>query len=221
MQASDIISSVKNNSNVARGRVHARDTGAQVSRQKRQKQELAYAAATIEEALEQAGRPVISTKTLRRERALPPGSVDLTLAKVVTSSEHDDSSKASQAANSSDATTEPENEKDVYYKAFYANYSSLLQSTRHYYNISSSSDSKFINDENEKKSESSSSMEGLSSWTPTSSNNDMNNNKEIDNDNRSDELSLDAEGSISDSLSCESVMNKNQYENGAAYSVVG
>lgn len=217
MQSSDITASTQTTSNVTRSHPRGTEEVGPVNRHKRQKQELAYRAATIEEALEEAGRPTISLKSVRRERALPSGSVDLSLAKVVSASEHD--------ASSSDAAKTEDDEKDVFYKAFYANYSNLIQSTRHYYN--SSAASKFTNDENEKKSESSSSMEGLSSWTPNSSNHDLNDNKEIDNDNRSDQSSLDAEGSISDSLSDESRTSpqndvaKNENETDTAYSVVG
>jgi hypothetical protein len=166
----------------------------------------------------------MSLKSVRRERALPYGSVDLSLSKVVSASEYDASSHASAAAEDTDKSKD--REQDIYCKAFYSNYSSLIQSTRHYYNVSSSSDSKFANDENEKKSESSSSMEGLSSWTPTSSNHDMNDNKDIDNDNRSDQSSLNDGGSTSDSdesISSQNVTsaNKDANESSAAFSVVG
>ena len=207
-----------------------KDDISQTSRHKRQKMELAYAAHTIKEALEDAGRPIMSQKALRRERALPSGSVDLSLVTVLTSSDHDsnESAKANQAPDSSDTTENEEDEMDSYFKAFYSNYSALIQSTRNYYTISSGS--KSLNDENEKKSESSSSMEGLSSWTPTSSNHDMNDNKKIDDDNRSDSSSLEGEGSISDCLSCESrnapkdVTSTNidsLDDQGVAFSVVG
>lgn len=220
MQLSDITASTKITGNASREK-NSRETEevGHLNRHKRQKQELAYMAATIDQTLEEAGRPTMSLKSVRRERALPTGSVDLSLAQVISASEYDSSTAADSNKN--------EDEKDVYYKAFYTSYSSLIQSTRLYYN-SSLSESKFANDENEKKSESSSSMEGLSSWTPNSSNHDLNDNKDIDNDNRSDQSSLDAEGSISDNLSEESrksppnVTSKNGNETDyAAYSVVG
>lgn len=211
----------------ARGLLRTRDSDEATNRHKRQKQELAYAVATIEEALLEAGRSIMPLKSERRERALPSGSVDLNLSKVVSASEYDAISHAS-ATSDTDAKTESKDEdKDIYYKAFYSNYSSLIQSTRPYYNHSSSSESKFANDENEKKSESSSSMEGLSSWTPTSSNHDMNDNKDIDNDNRSDQSSLNDGDSTSDSdesrVPSQNVTSTNKDVNGsgAAFSVVG
>jgi hypothetical protein len=205
----------------ARGLLRTRDSDEATNRHKRQKQELAYAVATIEEALLEAGRPIMPLKSERRERALPSGSVDLNLSKVVSASEYD-------ATSDTDIKTESKDEdKDIYYKAFYSNYSSLIQSTRPYYNHSSSSESKFANEENEKKSESSSSMEGLSSWTPTSSNQDMNDNKDIDNDNRSDQSSLNDGESTSDSdesrVLSQNVTSTDKDANGssAAVSVVG
>jgi hypothetical protein len=220
---SDITSKGKSGA-AAGGMPRTRDSDETINRHKRQKQELAYTVATIEEALLEAGRPTMSLKSVRRERALPYGSVDLSLSKVVSASEYDASSHASAAAEDTDKSKD--REQDIYCKAFYSNYSSLIQSTRHYYNVSSSSDSKFANDENEKKSESSSSMEGLSSWTPTSSNHDMNDNKDIDNDNRSDQSSLNDGGSTSDSdesISSQNVTsaNKDANESSAAFSVVG
>lgn len=207
-----------------------RDHISQASRHKRQKMELAYAAHTIKEALEEAGRPTMSQKAVRRERALPSGSVDLNLVTVITSSDHNynESVKANQTTDSSDTTQSKEDEIGTYYKAFYSNYSALIQSTRNYYTMAAGS--KSLNDENEKKSESSSSMEGLSSWTPTSSNHDINDNKKIDDDNRSDSSSLEGEGSISYCLSDEfrrspknamSTSINHQDDQGVAFSVVG
>ena len=207
-------------------RVHSRDNDEVCHRHKRQKQDLAYAAANIEQALSEAGFPSMPL-TLRRERALPVGSVDLNLSKVVTSSQYDESHNSNRSTYvGGDTKNEKEDENQLYYQALYTNYSNLIQSTRHYYTVSSSSESKFSNDENEKaKSESSSSMEsGLSSFAPTLSNKNLKDNKDIDNDNRSDKSSLEDEGSISDCLSCESrssshdIMSKNERDH---YAVVG
>ena len=208
-------------------RLHSRDNNEVCHRHKRQKQDLAYAAANIEHALSEAGYPSMPL-TLRRERALPVGSVDLNLSKVLTSSQYDEFINSNKSTDDAgDTKNEAENEDQLYYQALYTNYSNLIQSTRHYYNVSSSSESnKYANDENEKaKSESSSSMEsGLSSFAPNSSNNDLKDNKDIDNDNRSDKSSLEEDGSISDSLSCEwssfqDNMSKNKSKD--PYAVVG
>ena len=205
---------------------------------KRRKQELAFVAANIEAALEQAGRPLISVKNLRRERALPTGTINLDLVKVVHASVYDDGSNTSKATNGltaeklkanesiqvDDQGNTIQNDSDIYYNAFYTNYAGLMQSTRHYY-ISLSTDSKFTNDD--KKSESSSSTEGLSSFSPNSSNQDLNNSKKIDNDNRSDQ-SLDVDDSSAGSSSSDSRSpspetkeSEEDDENGAAYCVVG
>ncbi|KAL3803516.1 hypothetical protein HJC23_014064 [Cyclotella cryptica] len=214
LQASDFSTSrmISSNSDVSweiSGHRHARDSDDFCPMKRRKKQELTYPTDPTEAVLEKAGRHALPTPPLRRERALPTGSVDLSLVKVVDASEYDknfnsrnfaDNSKDENVKiNDKDATIGSEH--DIYYSAFYADYASLVQSTRQYYAVSPS-ESKFNNED--KKSESSSSMGGLSSWTPNSSNQDLNDNKKIDNDNRSDQSSLDEEESSADSSSSES-----------------
>ena len=243
MQESDISKSrtISSNCDVSweiSGHYHARDSDDFCPMKRRKKQELAYPAETIEMALEQAGRHAVPILSLRRERALLNGSVDLSLVKVVDSSEYDTDFNTSRIAD----TTEDEivkvndhddtigSEHDIYYNAFYADCASLIQSTRHYY-TASPYESKFSNED--KKSESSSSMGGVSSWTPHSFNQDLNDNKNIDNDNRSDQSSFVEKESSADSLSSESrspspfsndIENKydaNEIKNFVAFSVVG
>jgi len=243
LQASDISTSrtISSNSDVSweiSGHRHARDSEDSCSMKRRKYQEFAYPAKTIEMALEHAGRHAVPILSLRRERALPTGSVDLDLVKVVDSSEYDkvfnprniaDTTKGeSVRVNHHDDTIGSEH--DIYWSAFYADSASLIQSTRHYY-TASPSESKFNNED--KKSESSSSMGGLSSWTPYSFNQDLNDNKKIDNDNRSDQSSLVEDESSADSSSSESrspspfskdIENKddaNEIKKFVAFSVVG
>ena len=206
------------------------------NKRRRQKEDLRYAAATIQQSLSDAGhhdaRDMSSILQNRRERALPMGSVDMSTVKLVVTStkfdsemsdgeeclvvdeeEQNDIDGQSKAdTNSSDVDQEEEyNDVSEMYML-----SNLIQSTRQYYSFSSDDtkttqvtaslpttvshvhSTNFTNN-HEKSLPRSDSSEGLSSYTPLSSENDLNHDddngddkkKDIDNDNRSDGQSSD------------------------------
>ena len=205
------------------------------NKRRRQKEDLRYAAATIQQSLSDAGhhdaRDMSSILQNRRERALPMGSVDMSTVKLVVTStkfdsemsggeeclvvdeeEQNDIDGQSKAdTNSSDVDQEEEyNDVSEMYML-----SNLIQSTRQYYSFSSDDtkttqvtaslpttvshvhSTNFTNN-HEKSLPRSDSSEGLSSYTPLSSENDLNDGddndnkkKDIDNDNRSDGQSSD------------------------------
>ena len=220
---------------------HDSNNGVTANKRRRQKEDLRYAAATIQQSLRDAGHDAHDMSSIlqnRRERALPMGSVDMSTVKIVTSAkfdsemndgeeclvvdeeEQDDNmidgqSRAGTKKSNSDVDQEEE------YNTVSSMYmlSSLIQSTRQYYSFSSD-DTKttratgtssstslppIMNNQNfsnnhEKSLPRSDSSEGLSSWTPLSSENDLNDDggvdnddkkKDIDNDNRSDGQSSD------------------------------
>jgi hypothetical protein len=179
-------------------------------RQNKSKDELQYIAATIQQALVDTGRQLI-TIMISREHSLPPGSVDMNGSKVMTSSEYD------AQPDHKEENGDQGNDCDEYNLSSMYLMSSLIQSTRHHYesspnyeakvrkvtvsNCSSSSNNDFpttnqsknlytktltneqLGEDNEDNSE------GLSSWTPSQSSFShlkYNERKNIDNDNRSD-----------------------------------
>eukprot|EP00569_Conticribra_weissflogii_P004937 CAMPEP_0171332024 /NCGR_PEP_ID=MMETSP0878-20121228/3108_1 /TAXON_ID=67004 /ORGANISM="Thalassiosira weissflogii, Strain CCMP1336" /LENGTH=315 /DNA_ID=CAMNT_0011832703 /DNA_START=70 /DNA_END=1017 /DNA_ORIENTATION=+ len=213
-------------------------------KRRKQKEDLQYTAATIQSALQAAGRPPMSILERRRERALPLGCVDMNAAKVIYSSEYDKqkgpffdeeqkeyvtgSSKSAKDASvnaiedSSNLISQEfassTNLDDVAYEDL--DYASLIVSTRTYYknNFRSPPTSNFtvsntkvtqsknVNNDVDKNSDSS---EGVSSWTPSSHSNDLKiYKKNIDNDNRSDDVSsVAAEESSSESSLCQSPLS--------------
>ena len=215
---------------------HHTNDAASSNKRCRQKEDLRYAAATIQQSLSDAGhhdaRDMSSILQNRRERALPMGSVDMSTVKLVVTStkfdsemsggeeclvvdeeEQNDIDGQSKAdTNSSDVDQEEEyNDVSEMYML-----SNLIQSTRQYYSFSSDDtkttqvtaslpttvshvhSTNFTNN-HEKSLPRSDSSEGLSSYTPLSSENDLNHDddngddkkKDIDNDNRSDGQSSD------------------------------
>lgn len=156
-----------NNSSYYYAYTHPNDATSSSNKRRRQKEEeLQYTAATIQSALEDAGRPPMSILTReRRECALPflNNSVDMTTAKVVTSREFDDdgssSNKSTQSSSeekkneydsldvSTDIIGRPRNRATAAASSYgYDDVASmymmgsLVQSTRHYYNFSDNDD---------------------------------------------------------------------------------
>eukprot|EP00579_Thalassiosira_antarctica_P032367 CAMPEP_0201997802 /NCGR_PEP_ID=MMETSP0905-20130828/4690_1 /ASSEMBLY_ACC=CAM_ASM_000554 /TAXON_ID=420261 /ORGANISM="Thalassiosira antarctica, Strain CCMP982" /LENGTH=208 /DNA_ID=CAMNT_0048553583 /DNA_START=29 /DNA_END=651 /DNA_ORIENTATION=- len=190
---------------------HNDSTACASNKRRRQNEEPQYTAATIVTALANAGSPPMSIFTGRRERALPLGSVDMDLARVMTSSEFDRDEAAEMAGDDQQQVEEKDGETtqdddpygygDVSSMYMMAN---LIQSTRHYYsfdrddttsaiitlsnNISSEDLGSYNNKYNTESTPSEDNSDGLSSWTPSSPCNDLNDNdtKNIDNDNWSD-----------------------------------
>ncbi len=221
-----------------------------------------YTAATIQSALQAAGRPPMSVLDRRRERAFPQGLVDMNAAKVMSSSEYDRQNGPFFGMGSSNSSKDAEESSDLtsQERASVSNldqaaceefdYASLVVSTRTYYKnafrtapasnftVSNSkvARGKSVNNDVDKNSDSS---EDVSSWTPSSRSNDlMIYMKNIDNDNRSDDISSEAaeesssESSLSQSLMSPMALKEDafneSYENGnrncdatSAFTVVG
>jgi len=193
-------------------------------RRRQNKEEQAFNAANIQQSLADAGRPPMSIQG-RRERALPKylGAVDMDTAKLITSTQFDNENEDTPSSSSS----VNDDKYDVQSMNMYAN---LIQSTRHYYTVSNDEEditttttttvrphhhpaktqsssrkqsSTSYNNENDEDNS------GMSTWTPptpgASSLNDSLNDylrQNIDNDNRSDNMSSDmADSTSSDSLS--------------------
>eukprot|EP00579_Thalassiosira_antarctica_P001406 CAMPEP_0201870852 /NCGR_PEP_ID=MMETSP0902-20130614/3897_1 /ASSEMBLY_ACC=CAM_ASM_000551 /TAXON_ID=420261 /ORGANISM="Thalassiosira antarctica, Strain CCMP982" /LENGTH=228 /DNA_ID=CAMNT_0048396639 /DNA_START=73 /DNA_END=759 /DNA_ORIENTATION=- len=189
---------------------HNDSTACASNKRRRQNEEPQYTAATIVTALANAGSPPMSIFTGRRERALPLGSVDMDLARVMTSSEFDRDEAAEMAGDDQQQVEEKDGETTQDDDPYgYGDVSSmymmagLIQSTRHHYcldsddttsttntlpNNISSDDYSNYNTSNTEQTPSEDNSEGLSSWTPSSSCNDLNDNdkENIDNDNWSD-----------------------------------
>jgi len=140
------------------------DAAASNKRRRQGRRELQYAAATIQRALTNAGRPQMMSIMARnrRERALPTGSVDAGGAQVVTSAEFDamdnnsdESGDASQQESGvrTRGADEPKNEDqaasrsnddenqavDEYDVSSMYMLSGLIRSTRQYYSFSNES----------------------------------------------------------------------------------
>jgi len=222
------MTAMKRQSSFIYAHAHTDSAASASNKRRRQKEEFQYTAATIQTALANAGRPPMSTLTERRDRALPLGSVDMKQARVMTSSEFD-REEAEMILNGDDQQQVEEDDDeaqdddpygygDVSSMYMMAN---LIQSTRHYYsfdrddttsatitlsnNISSEDLGSYNNKYNTESTPSEDNSDGLSSWTPSSPCNDLNDNdtKNIDNDNWSDgQSSCDiGVGESSDSLS--------------------
>ena len=108
------------------------------NKRRRQKEELRYAAATIQQSLSDAGhrdaRDMSSILQNRRERALPMGSVDMSTVKLVTSAEFDMNEKEDMKGEQEDG--EENKEENTYDVNSMFMLSSLIQSTRQYYSFS-------------------------------------------------------------------------------------
>ena len=211
------------------------------NKRRRQTEEPDYAAAAFQKAFAGSGpSPPMSILSGRRERALPLGSVDMELARVMTSSEFDcDEEEVAMNGDSEQEEdqqpVEKKNDKAQDYDPYgdvssMRMLASLVQSTRNYYGfasydtaatknepsnvISSSNDqtnitqayNSYNSSYNTEKTPSEDHAECLSSWTPSSSCNNLNDNKRknINNNNRSDGQSRCDKGegeSSSDSIS--------------------
>ena len=108
------------------------------NKRRRQKEDLRYAAATIQQSLSDAGRrdarDMSSILQNRRERALPMGSVDMSTVKLVTSAEFDMNEKEDMKGEQEDG--EENKEENTYDVNSMFMLSSLIQSTRQYYSFS-------------------------------------------------------------------------------------
>jgi hypothetical protein len=176
------------------------------AKRRRLKDELQYTAATIQQALENAGRPPLSLLTCRA-RALT-GSVSTDSCMVISSTEYDASAAASAVvvtdsitAADDDNDYSQDRNSDVDEMLVYA---SLIQSTRQFYrfgddtaslvnpkeSINNDKDDGQGNDDDDDE-EIRASSDTTSTWTPTSICNQVNLNdkKTIDNENRSDGMS--------------------------------
>ena len=182
-------------------------------------EELQYTAATIQAALEKAGRPPMSVLNRRREGTLPIGSVDMDKAKVIFSSEYDGATSSVQMSSRAkpgdyarcveshgNGVGKSNNGLTLSFDKCKKNasnemlsscflYADLIQSTGHYYNASrTETEDEIKNGYNDTDDKNSDSSEGISSWAPSSSRSNLNDNdvKNIDNDNQSDEQSSEA-----------------------------
>ena len=176
----------------------ARRTSADDAKRRRVKDELNYTAATIKQALEDAGRPPKSVLACR-VRALPH-SVNTDRCIVISSAAYDASNADAEGSTtaSADDTNNTQDEKNGVDDMLL--YSSLIQSTSHYYELRNSSsldnptesinndnvDGRRENDDDDEEVRASS--DATSTWAPSSNCNNVNLNdkKTIDNDNRSD-----------------------------------
>ena len=117
---------------------HTNDAAASSNKRRRQKEDLRYAAATIQQSLSDAGhhdaRDMSSILQNRRERALPMGSVDMSTVKLVTSAEFDMNEKEDMKGEQDDG--EENKEENTYDVNSMFMLSSLIQSTRQYYSFS-------------------------------------------------------------------------------------
>lgn len=168
-------------------------------RQNNSKDELQYIAATIQQALVDTGRPLITNMICgSREPSFPPGSVDMNRCKVLTSSKFDSSESTLNAQpDDKEENGDQGNDCDEYNLASMYMMSSLIQSTRHHYEsfsnyegtrrvatISNSLSSRNADFPTTKQSKSvytktltneqlgkdkDDNSEGLSSWTPSQS----------------------------------------------------
>ena len=202
----------------------AQDTDSASNKRRRQREEFHYTVATIHTALADAGRPHMGILSNRRERALPLGSVNMELAKVVTSSEYDRQEAEMATAAQIDQKrgddrndeTDLDNDHSNVVSSMYM-MANLIQSTRHCYSHCFASDDAVVNsvhvlskdkqseeetnvtqacmsynhNRGSKKAPCEDNAEGFSTCAPSSSYGELtdNNQKNIDNDNRSDEQS--------------------------------
>lgn len=184
-------------------------------RQNKSRDELQYIAATIQQALVDTGRPLITNMMCDcREPSLPHSSVDMNGCKLVTSSEFDSCESTLNAQpDNKEENGDQGNDCDEYNLASMYMMSSLIQSTRHHYESSSNyeatskvatisnSNADFPTTKQNKTmytksltneqlgEDNEDNSEGLSSWTPSQSSFSHLNyyeRKNIDNDNRSD-----------------------------------
>ena len=191
----------------------ARPTPAEDAKRRRVKDELNYAAATIKQALENAGRPPVSALTCR-VRALPL-SVNTDSCLVISSAAYDasngDAEDSTTSASADGANDKQDGQNSVDEMLLY---SSLIQSTRHYYGLGNSSSldtpTESINnnngdgrredyDDDDDDEELRASSDATSTWAPSSicNNVNLNDKKTIDNDNRSDGASSNPASSTS------------------------
>jgi hypothetical protein len=158
---------------------------------RRRLDELRYTAATVHQALEDAGRPPVSLLT-RRVRALP-NSVNTDSCVVISSAEYDAAASIT-AADADDANITQDGNSGVDEMLLYE---SLIRSTRHYYSgvdtasLVTPRESTNDDDDEDGIEEVRASSDTTSTWTPSSICNQVNLNdkKTIDNDNRSDGMS--------------------------------
>jgi len=190
----------------------AHHTSAADAKRRRLKDELHYTASTIQQALENAGRPPVSLLTCR-VRALP-SSVNTDSCMVISSAEYDAASTAvaedSTTAASADNDTR-DGQSSVDEMLLYA---SLIQSTRQYYRLEDSAPlvtpkGSINNDEEDDRGDNGNdddddeeiraSSDTTSTWAPSSicNNVNLNDKKTIDNDNRSDGTSSNPASSTS------------------------
>lgn len=166
------------------------------AKRRRLKDELHYTAATVQQALANAGRPPVSMLTCR-VRALPR-NVNTDGCVLISSTEYETSNAVvedSTAAASTDDTQDGQSSADEMLL-----YASLIRSTRHFYRLEDSaslaSPTELINnkedhtgdDNDDEEEELRASSDATSTWAPSSTCNNVNLNdkKTIDNDNRSD-----------------------------------
>ncbi len=193
----------------------ARRTSADDAKRRRVKDELNYTAATIKQALEDAGRPPKSVLACR-VRALPH-SVNTDSCMVISSAAYDASNADADDSTtaSADDTNDTQDEKNGVDDMLL--YSSLIQSTSHYYGLGNSSslenptesnnndnvdgrrETDDGDDDDDDDEELRASSDATSTWAPSSNCNNVNLNdkKTIDNDNRSDGMSSNPASSTS------------------------
>ena len=187
----------------------SRYTSAAEAKRRRLKDELHYTAATVQQALANAGRPPVSILTCRA-RALPR-TVNTDGCMLISSKEYDASDAVAEetttaSANADDAQDEQSSVDEMHL------YASLIQSTRHFYRLEDSSSLTTHNSNNKEDDigdndddvddddeELRASSDATSTWAPSSTCNNVNLNdkKTIDNDNRSDGTSSNPASSTS------------------------
>lgn len=187
----------------------SRYTSAEAKR-RRLKDELHYTAATVQQALANAGRPPVSILACRA-RALPR-SVSTDGCTLISSKEYDAANAVVEefttATNADGAHDAQDEQSSVDEMLLYA---SLIQSTRHCYRLEESAslatptesnkeDDRGDNDDDDDEYEElRASSDATSTWAPSSTCNNVNLNdkKTIDNDNRSDGTSSNPASSTS------------------------
>ena len=209
-------------------------------RQRQNRDELQYAAATIQKALADAGRPAANVAEFSSPRQ---DGVDMDGCKVLTAREFDEQFDCDRRGAGTRSDAEYDDCDDYNLASMYM-IAGLVQSTRHHYDFSSKDDEAAAGSGNaagpsyllpiKKQSKSASgkeeaygisasacdenSSEVLSSWTPSSGSfnhlnyyNSGKNGSNIDNDNRSDGLSSDMTGEEGGDSSSSSSSSSSSY----------
>ena len=172
-------SSYKRQNYYAHTHQHHTNDAASSNKRCRQKEDLRYAASTIQQSLSDAGhhdaRDMSSILQNRRERALPMGSVDMSTVKLVTSAEFDSEMNEKEDMKGEQEDGEENKEENTYDVNSMFMLSSLIQSTRQYYSFSNNDTTTTASAAGQASSSSSNGTVNQPRSTTQSSNNSNNN----------------------------------------------